>query len=187
MKPLEKPNTEGVQMPNLRPVSIDLHHEIEQFLYREARMLDREMLREWLTTIVAPDIRYQMVICEERFRKDKSPAELREVMPYDDDFAALDLRVRQFETGLQTMLDPPQRMRRAVTNIEAYHRDKEGEYLVLSNGIASRFRRLYEHEQAVFGREDVLRKGHDGEFRLVSRRVALDERVIRNKNLLFFL
>ncbi len=187
MKPLEQPKTEGVRVANLRPVAIDLHREIGQFLYREARMLDREMLRQWLDTVVAPEIRYHMVICEERFRKDKSAAELREVVPYDDDNAALDLRVRQFESGLQTMLDPPQRMRRVVTNIAACHRDKESEYLVLSIGIASRFRRLYEHEQAVFGREDVLRRGQNGEFRLVSRRIDLDERVVRNKNLLFFL
>lgn len=174
-------------MSNLRPVSIELHHEIEQFLYREARLLDSEMLREWLDTIVSPDIRYQMVMREERFRKDKSPVEAREVMPYDDDHAALDLRVKQFETGLQTMMDPPQRMRRVVTNIEAYHRDDEGEFLVYSNGIASRFRRLYEHEQTVFGRKDVLRRGPDGTLRLVSRRIDLDERVVRNKNLLFFI
>jgi 3-phenylpropionate/cinnamic acid dioxygenase small subunit len=187
MKPIEKPNTAGAPMPKLRPVSLELHHEIAQFLYREARMLDREMLREWLDTVVAPEICYQMVIREERYRKDKSPAELREVMPYDDDFAALDLRIRQFESGLQTMLDPPQRLRRVVTNIEAYHHDKEGEYLIYSNGSCSRFRRLYEHEQAIFGRQDVLRRGQDGEFRLVSRRIDLDERVVRNKNLLFFL
>lgn len=176
----------GFQMSDLDPVSIDLHHEIEQFLYREARMLDSEKLREWLDGIVDSEIRYQMVMHEERFRKDKSPPEAKQVMPYDDDYAALDLRIRQFESGLQTMLDPPQRLRRFITNVEAYHHDKEGEYLVLSYGIASRFRRLYEHEQVIFGREDVLRRAQDGKFRLVSRRIDLDERVVRNKNLLFF-
>jgi 3-phenylpropionate/cinnamic acid dioxygenase small subunit len=174
-------------MSNLRPVSIDLHHEIAQFLYREARMLDREQLREWVETIVDPRIRYQMVMREERFRRDKSPAEAREVMPYDDDYAALEMRVRQFESGLQSMLDPPQRMRRFVANVEAYHHDEDGEYLVYSTGLATRFRRLYEHEQTIFGREDVIGTGPDGKFRVVSRRIDLDERVVRNKNLLFFL
>jgi 3-phenylpropionate/cinnamic acid dioxygenase small subunit len=108
-------------------------------------------------------------------------------MPYDDDYAALEMRVRQFESGLQAMQDPRQRLRRVVTNVEAYHHDKEGEYLVRSYGIAFRFRRLYEHEQTVFARKDVLRKGQDGVFRLVSRRIGVDERVVRNKNLLFFL
>jgi 3-phenylpropionate/cinnamic acid dioxygenase small subunit len=174
-------------MSNLTPVTIELQHEIEQFLYREARMLDGEMLREWLDTVVDPRICYQMVMSQERFRKDKSPAEAREVMAYDDDYAALDLRVRQFETGIQTMLDPPQRMRRLITNVEACHHNKEGEYHVLSYGIATRFRRLYEHEQTVFGREDILTRGEDGKLRLLVRRIDLDERVVRNKNLLFFL
>jgi 3-phenylpropionate/cinnamic acid dioxygenase small subunit len=174
-------------MSNLRPVAIDVHHEIEQLLYREARMLDNEMLREWLSTVVDPRIHYQMVMSQERFRKDRSPAEAREVMAYDDDHAALDMRVRQFETGIQTMLDPPQRMRRFISNVEAYHLDNEGEYRVFSYGTATRFRRLYEHEQVIFGRADVLKRGEDGRLRLLSRRIDLDERVIRNKNLLFFL
>jgi 3-phenylpropionate/cinnamic acid dioxygenase small subunit len=174
-------------MSNLRPVAIDVHHEIEQFLYREARMLDGERLREWLDTVVDPGIRYQMVMSQERFRKDKSPAAAREVMAYDDDHAALDMRVRQFETGIQTMLDPPQRMRRFISNIEACHLDNAGEYRVFSYGTATRFRRLYENEQTIFGREDVLKRGEDGRLRLLSRRIDLDERVIRNKNLLFFL
>ena len=173
-------------MSNRRPVSIELHHEIEQFLFREARLLDQEGMRAWLESMVDPQIRYQLVIREERFRKDRSTAP-SEVMPYDDDHAALDLRVRQYETGLQTMLDPAPRMRRFITNVEAYHHDGEGEFLVLSYGTAYRFRRLYEHEQVVFGREDVLKKGKDGAFRLLSRRIDLDERVVRNKNLLFFL
>lgn len=174
-------------MSNLRPVAIDVHHEIEQFLYREARMLDSERLREWLDTVVDPGIHYQMVMSQERFRKDKSPPEAREVMAYDDDHAALDMRVRQFETGIQTMLDPPQRMRRFVSNVEAYHLDNEDGYRVFSYGTATRFRRLYEHEQVIFGREDVLMRGEGGRLRLLSRRIDLDERVIRNKNLLFFL
>lgn len=176
-----------MQMTDRKPVSMDLYHQITQFLYREARMLDQDLLREWLDTLVDPEIRYQMVMTEERFRKDKAPAAAREIMPYDDDHSALDLRVRQFETGLQTMLDPPQKIRRVITNIEAFHTDSDGEYLVLSYGIASRFRRLYEHEQTVYGREDVLKTVPNEGFRLRSRRINLDERVVRNKNLLFFL
>jgi len=174
-------------MPDYRPVSIELHHEIEQFLYREARMLDEEKLREWLVGVVDSEIRYQMVMREVRYRRDKSPASSTEVMPFDDNYGQLELRVRQFETGLQTMQDPPQRLRRMLTNIEVYHHDKDGDFLVLCDGLASRCRRLYENEQVVFGRRDILRKVEGGVFRLVSRRIDLDERVVRNKNLLFFL
>jgi 3-phenylpropionate/cinnamic acid dioxygenase small subunit len=176
-----------IDMSEHRPVSVELHHEIERFLHKEARLLDREMQREWLDTMVDRDIRYQMVIREDRLRRDRSKAVAKEIFPYDDDHEALELRVRQFETGLQTMLDPPPRMRRIVSNIEAFHGAREGDYLALSYGIVFRSRRLYEHEQAVFGREDVLRRSGDGGLRLLSRRIDMDERVVRNKNLLFFL
>lgn len=166
---------------------MELYHQITQFLYREARMLDNDLMREWLTAMVDPEISYQVVMTEERFRRDKAVAGSAEVKPFDDDINALELRVRHFETGLQSMMDPPQRLFRTITNIEAFHRDKDEEYLVFSHGLASRFRRQYEHEQLVFSREDVLRRAQDGGLRILSRRIVLPERVARNKNLLFFI
>ncbi len=174
-------------MTNFQTVSLELHQEISQFLYREARMLDNELIRQWLTDVVDPQIRYQMVMTEERFRSDKGPAAAREVMAYDDDMMALELRVRHFETGLQSMMDPPQKICRLIANIEAYQGESEQEYRVFSYGHASRFRRLYERETLVYAREDVLRRSDDGALRLLSRRIALPERVVRSKNLLFFL
>lgn len=174
-------------MNDRQAVSLELHHEIEQFLYREAHMLDNEKLRDWLTTMLDPEIRYQLLMRDERFRKDKAPDEEREIWPFDDDYNILDLRIRQFETGMQTMLDPAQQMFRVISNVQAFHNDQDGEFTVLSYGVVSRFRRLYESERSVFGRTDVLRRGEDGQLRLLSRRIELGERVVRNKNLLFFL
>jgi len=172
---------------DLAAVSIDLHHEISQFLYTEAHMLDKELLREWLDGMVHPDICYQMVITEERFRRDRGNADRREVKPYDDNWAALELRIRQFETGLQTMMDPPQRLYRIISNIRAFHIDQKQKFKVFSHGTASRFRRQYEHEQVVYAREDILVKGDDGALRLAKRRIELGQRIVMNKNLLFFL
>lgn len=174
-------------MSNECPVSIELHHEIEQHLYNEARTLDAYKLREWLEQMLDPAIRYQVFIREERFRKDRRPAAGGELYVYDDSFDVLGIRVRQFESGLQTMLDPLQRLRRMITNVSACHTGEEGQFRVLSYGIVSRVRRLYEAEQVVFSREDVLKRDGDGKLRLLARRVELDERVSRNKNLLFFL
>lgn len=174
-------------MTTMQAVSMETYHEIAQFLYREARMLDQELVREWLGAMLDPDIRYQMVVTEERFRQDNSPCVEREVKPYDDDMKALELRVRHFETGLQSMMDPAQRLCRSITNIEAYQGDSEQEYIVYSYGQISRFRRQYEQEQVVYAREDVLRRDGDGGLRLRSRCIRLPGRVLRNKNLLFFL
>lgn len=169
-----------------RPVSNDVHREIEQFLFREARTLDKENLREWLETMLDPEIRYQMVMHEERFRKDKSPESAKQIMPFDENHANLDMRIRQFESGLQTMQDPAQRMFRVISNIEAYHHENDGLFMVYSYCTLNRFRRLYERELQLFARTDVLKKSDSGEYRLLSRRIDLGERVVRNKNLLFF-
>lgn len=174
-------------MNDRQPVAIELHHEIEQFLFREARTLDSELLREWLDKMVDPGIRYRLTIRDERFRKDKSPISEREIPVFDDDYSILDLRVRQFETGMQSMLDPAQRMFRVISNIAACHIENSNDYSVLSYGTASRFRRLYESERTVYRREDILRRDADGKLRLLARDIELGERVIRNKNLLFFL
>lgn len=174
-------------MSNERPVSLELHHEIEQFYFRESRTLDAYELREWLETMVDPSVRYRMVILEERFRKDRRPEANSEVPVFDDNYQVLGIRVAQFESGLQTMLDPMPRMRRSITNVSAWHGDAEGEYRVLSYGNTARFRRLYEAEQVIFSREDVLRRDAEGKLRIASRRIELAERVSRNKNLLFFL
>ena len=168
------------------PVAIDVQYAIEQFYYGEARMLDQERLREWLDTALDPAIRYRMVIRDDRYARDKSPDSEREVMIYDDDLTALDLRVRQFETGLQRMMDPRQRIRRFVSNVQvAAAADREFE--VVSYGKAYRFRREYDKDEVIYERTDVLRRDERGAFRIVRRRIDLFERVIRSKNLLFFL
>lgn len=149
-------------------------------------MLDEERHREWLERVIDPQISYRMVIGEERSRRDRSAAGTSEVRPYDDDYGALDLRVRQVESGLRTMLDPPEKLRRYVTNVETYHGDAEGEFRVHSYGFAMRNRRQTEREQFEFGREDVLRRGPDGGLRVLSRRIRVDQRVVQGKNLLFF-
>ena len=174
-------------MSNDRQVGLELHHEIEQFLYAEARLLDGSDLRAWLTDMVDPEIRYQVVSYEERMRRDRRPKDGAILYINDDNFMVLDMRVKQFGSGMQTMLDPLQRMRRVVSNVTAFHGDSDGEFHVLSYVTASRFRRLYEHEQLVYGREDVLRRDGEGKLRVASRRAEIDERVPRNKNILFFL
>lgn len=173
-------------MPQGKPVSIELHHEIEQFLYAEGMTLDQERLREWMEQMLDPDIRYQMVIRDERFAKDKAPESERELMIYDDNLATIDLRIRQFETGLQRMMDPRQYIRRFISNVRAIVVG-DGQFEVTSYGKAYRFRREYDKDEVVYQRIDLLKRDDQGKLRIVKRRVDLFERVIRSKNLLFFL
>ncbi len=174
-------------MQGKQPVSRELHQDIERFLYREARMLDQERFREWIDTMADPGIHYQMVVRDERYLKDKTPENEREVFVYDDELTALDMRVRQFETGLQWMMDPPQKLVRFVSNVEAFQASTGDLIEVLSCGKAYRYRRGYEQSEVVYRRTDMVRQVEEGVFRIVSRRIDLLERVVSSKNLLFFL
>lgn len=174
-------------MPNERPIGLELQYEIEQFLFHEARLLDRNDLRTWVSTMLDEDMRYEVVMREERYAKDRRPAETGVLFVNNDSRDVIDMRIRQFESGMQTMLDPIQRLRRVLSNISVFHDENENTFRVVCNGIAYRHRRLYEHEQVIYGREDRLRRSADGTLRVFHRRVELDERVSRNKNILFFL
>ena len=173
--------------PAKTPVSVEVQHQIEQFLYTEAAVLDGEELSYWLATMVDPAIRYQMVVGAERHVRDKTPQSAREVMVYDDNVTALKLRIKQFDTGLQRMMDPRQHIRRFISNVRAVATEVDGQFEVISYGKAYRFRREYDKDEVVYQRTDLIQQGGEAGFRLLNRRIDLFERVIRSKNLLFFL
>lgn len=180
-------NTVERAVAKANPVSPEQHYRIEQFLFEEAAMLDAEKVGEWLNTMVDPEIQYQMVVQEERHARDKVPQHLRELMIYNDNLAALKLRVKQFDTGLQRMMDPRQHIRRFISNVRATETGTTGRFQVISYGKAYRFRREYDKDEVVYQRTDTIKEGGDAGFLLLNRRIDLFERVIRSKNLLFFL
>lgn len=169
------------------PVASDVLLAVERFLYREARFLNAERQREWLSQMVHPDVRYRVFSRELRSRKDTQASGPDRARIYDEGFSELDARVRQFESGMQWRVDPPERIRYFVTNVEAYEGGTKDEFLVFSNCLAIRNRRVYEESQFVYGRCDLLRRNEKGDFQLVSREVDYDQRYIEGRNLLFFL
>ena len=56
-------------MPNERPIGLELQYEIEQFLFHEARLLDRNDLRTWVSTMLDEDMRYEVVMREALMRE----------------------------------------------------------------------------------------------------------------------
>jgi ethylbenzene dioxygenase subunit beta len=171
----------------LVPAAIDEQREVELFLYREARLFDKGAQREWLDSMVHPEIRYEVVIAQERHRRDESGDDQYTVKPFDDDYAALDLRVSKFESGLEWMSDPRPRLRHHVSNVEVYAGEREGDYRVFSNGLVFRSRRVYEHASFSYGREDAIRRDADGALRLLKRRIEFDQRFVLDKNIMFFM
>lgn len=161
--------------------------DVESFLYYEARLLDTVQYREWLDRLVDPDILYQVFSRQLRSAKNSRTSGPDKVFVYDDDHRALDLRVTQFETGLQWRTDPPERLKHVITNVEVFKGEAPDQLVVYCNCVVFRSRRIYDEATFVYGRKDVLRRDGAGCLRLLRRLVELDQRFLRGKNLLFFL
>ncbi|MSR13581.1 MAG: 3-phenylpropionate/cinnamic acid dioxygenase subunit beta [Gammaproteobacteria bacterium] len=168
-------------------VPLDLYFEVQTFLFREARYLDDEQFRPWLA-LLTEDIHYWLPIRENRFRKDRrpppTPADSASV--YNDDLSDLTDRVARFETGFAWVEDPPSRIRRLVTNIEAETTARDDELAVYSNILLYRNRRQDEEAWFVAARRDRLR-WVDGTWRLAKRHIVFDQHVILDDNLSVFL
>jgi ethylbenzene dioxygenase beta subunit len=174
---------------------------VEEFLYREAELLDGWRLREWLA-LLTEDVRYRVPV---RIAKERGegadptgvstemfpPGVSREMFHLDEDIHSLELRIDRLATGFAWAEDPPSRLRHFVTNVRvAGGGSEEGgdELAVRSNVLVYRSRwDRPEHDLLSGERHDVLRRVADGELRLAERTVVLDSTTLPTLNLSFFL
>ncbi len=163
-----------------------LQHRVEQFLYREAHLLDSWNWDEWLE-LFAEDVRYWMPVRRNRLRRqrgaDETPTGI-EMAHFDEDHEALGIRVKQLGSGTHWSEDPPSRTRHLVTNVRIEPRDTTGaaEYDVRSAFVVYRNRLETEVDIWAGERRDVLRVAGDS-FRIAARTILLDQNVILSKNL----
>jgi 3-phenylpropionate/cinnamic acid dioxygenase small subunit len=176
----------------------DVIREVEQFLYREARLLDERRFDEWLA-LLTDDIRYWLAARTNRYpRRSKAIAILdparyvEDDMVGDDDLAILDEtkqslagRLARLETGMAWAEDPPSRTRHLITNIELAPASAAAEMQVYSNFIVYRSRGETEQDFFVGARRDLLRRA-DGEWKLAARKATLDQNVLLAKNVSIF-
>jgi ethylbenzene dioxygenase beta subunit len=154
----------------------------EEFLYREAELLDDGRFREWLD-LLTDDVRYRVPVRQTRERGESGVSD--EMFHLDEDRDSLTLRVDRLETGFAWAEDPPSRVRHFVTNVRARPRDDE--LAVRSNLLLYRGRwDRAEHDLLSAERHDVLRPGPDG-LRLAARTVVLDATTLPTLNLAIFL
>lgn len=164
-----------------------LQYRVEQFLYREAHLLDTWQWSEWLG-LFAEDVRYWMPIRKNRLRRqrqaDDRPAGVQ-VALFDDDHRSLELRVAQMESGKHWAEDPPSRCRHLVTNVRIEPGEVASELSVRSNFLLYRNRLESEVDVWAGERLDVLRPVGDS-FKISDRTVLLDQNVVIAKNLSIF-
>ena len=172
--------------------------EVEQFLYREARLLDDRRFHEWLELFTA-DVRYWMPVRSNRYPKsskaiaildpdryeEEELAKEDELAIFDETKETLDRRIARLDTGMAWAEDPPSRTRHLITNIEVEQGESESVLTVHSNFIVYRNRGETEQDFYVGGRLDVLRKVN-GTWKIARRTIVLDQNVLLAKNVSIF-
>ena len=169
-----------------REARLLLKHEVEEFLFLEADVLDSRRYEDWLD-LLTEDIHYWMPVRRTTTARDvdREFTQPGGVAFFDDDFATLKMRVDRMLLGRAWAEDPPSRTRRLITNVRVVTGDGRGEgaeVTVASNFQLYRTRLDSEEDSWIGRREDVLRRV-DGAFRLARRHVFLEQTVILSQNL----
>ena len=171
---------------------------VEQFLYREARLLDERRFHEWLG-LFTDDVRYWMPMRSNRYPKISKAIVIldpdrytEEELTRDDELAILDetketlgRRIARLDTGMAWAEDPPSRTRHLISNIEVEPGDAAAELKVFSNFLVYRSRAETEQDFYVGARQDVLRQV-DGAWKIARRKILLDQNVLLAKNVSIF-
>ena len=167
--------------------SVLLQHEIEQFLYGEAELLDERKFEQWLDLMTA-DLRYLMPlrrnVAHGMHTQIENTAPGDEVCWFDDDKDTLTKRVAQIRTGQHWAEEPLSRVCHIVSNVHIVERALP-EVTVKSRLLVYR-NRLQDEENLFIGkRQDVLRKV-DSDWKIASRTILIDQSVLLPKNLTIF-
>jgi 3-phenylpropionate/cinnamic acid dioxygenase small subunit len=169
-----------------------LRQEVEEFLYREAELLDERRYAEWLL-LLAEDVRYWMPIRRnvklDELERREFTREGRDINWFDEGKDTLTRRVGQILTGIHWAEEPVSRISHLVTNVRIAEArpsfDAAQEVLAHCRFLVYRNRVETETDILVGKREDLLRRDGDG-WLLAHRKILLDQNVLLSKNLTFF-
>ena len=156
--------------------------EVEEFLYREASLLDERRLDEWLA-LCTDDIHYWMPIRRTMTSKeiDNEFTKPGGMAYFDDDKRTLGLRIQRLAVGRAWAEDPPSRTRHTVSNVRILSIDAN-DILVGLNFHLYRTRLNSEEDSWIGRREDLLRR-ENGALMLARRYIYLDQTVILSQNM----
>jgi 3-phenylpropionate/cinnamic acid dioxygenase small subunit len=157
-----------------------LYGEIVEFLYREAEILDDYRYADWIA-LFADDARYVMPVRTTQFRA--AGAGFHEVAFFEDNLSSLRTRVERLQTEFAWAETPPSRTRHFVSNVLVDPGEHGGEFAVRLNFMVTRTRSDHGHQLFTGRREDLLRRDDGTGFKIVRRRILMDETVITGTNL----
>ena len=159
---------------------------LEDFLYREAELLDERRYEEWLD-LFTPDLHYWMPMRRNVPRDEPEREYTRhgtDVNWFDEGKDTLTRRVRQVLTGVHWAEEPPSRICHIISNVQILHASP-AEVSMKSRFLVYRNRVETETDLLVGKREDLLRRVNGG-LKIARRKIILDQNVLLAKNLTVF-
>jgi len=177
--------TDPARIPEIAPERIAAmvrQHEVEQFLYAEAALLDAHDYQAWLE-LFADDAHYFMPIRRTRMSRDLEREFTRrdEMAWFNDSKLLLAGRIAKLQSGRSWAEDPPSRTRHLVTNVRVVG-DDGAELEVRSNFHLYRTRLRSEEDSWIGSRHDRLRRV-DATFQIVDRTIYLEQTLLLSRNL----
>jgi 3-phenylpropionate/cinnamic acid dioxygenase small subunit len=164
----------------------DVYAELLEFLWDEAATLDRDDLASW-RDLLADDLVYTMPVRVTKGRNEGDEFHA-EMMHFDEDRASIGFRIKRLLDTRAWSEDPPSRVRRIVTGVQAFETEIRGEFDVSSSLLLVRTQDDDFRPDLVTGeRHDRLRQRADGQIELAARRILLDQSTVGTPNLAIFL
>lgn len=165
-----------------------LQQEVEQFYYREARLIDERHFDEWYQ-LLADDLVYWMPI-RRNFQTGRPADEWGrsdEIAVFDDDKETIGWRVKRLATGMAWAEEPPSRTRHLVTNVVITPVDGGHIELEVESAFhVYRTRLETQVDQYVGARQDLLRRHPEHGFEIARRHILLDQNVLLANNISIF-
>jgi p-cumate 2,3-dioxygenase beta subunit len=160
--------------------SADLHlrQEVEDFLYKEADLLDRWHLDEWLE-LLTDDATYQVPPTDVPGGDAKST-----LFIIADDNSRIRARVKQLMGKSAWAENPPSRTRRLISNVRVLARDGDSIHIA-ANFAVYRFRHELVDTYVGQYQHELVRR--DDGFRIRRRKAVLDIEALRPQGKISFI
>jgi biphenyl 2,3-dioxygenase beta subunit len=161
-----------------------LQHRVEQFLFREARLLDDRQLLEWVD-LFTDEGEYLMYLREKVQKHARGREQSADVqLLFRDDRNFLGIRARRIlETQLAHAEKPPSITRRLITNVTAWN---EGGVIRAKSNFVAYQARMDVDDFTFFGTRDDTLAQDDDDLRIARRVTVLDQFVLaRTLTILF--
>lgn len=169
---------------------MELLHEVTQFLYREADLLDYREYAEWLK-LLHPEVRYFIPLTRNvpRMRDNEFTRERHDNAWMDEGYETLEKRVKQILTNIHWAEEPPSRVSHLLTNTVVISVDGEpGAREVKTRSRVFVYQNRIDDEVSHFvgKRIDTLVES-EGSWLIKHRMVHLDQSVLLAKALTVFI